>query len=89
MRCAAWCDCIPTHHQPQDSKQADEEWADRTRQYEAAVVAQLAALKAAQAAQLAAARAEAEARRPQAFRPSAQYIGQRRVEGVLVKQVRV
>mgnify|MGYP001810871149 CR=1 FL=1 len=51
------------------------------------MVAQLAALKASHGAQMAAARAEAEVRRPRGLKPSAQYISQRRVEEVLVKQV--
>jgi hypothetical protein len=71
----------------QESAAAEREWARRAAAYDAAVATQLAALRAAHGAALAAARAESEVTRPARGRPSQQFLQQRRMEEMLVKQV--
>jgi hypothetical protein len=72
----------------QETQQFDQQWRERNAAYEAGVAGQLATLRAAHEAQLADFLLQCEVRRPAQPQHSAEYLSSRKIEEVLVKQVR-
>jgi hypothetical protein len=72
----------------QETQVFDQQWRERVAAYEAGVAGQLATLRAGHEAQLADFLLQCEVRRPAQPQHSAEYLNSRKIEEVLVKQVR-